>query len=120
MNLKQIREAVENHLQINLASRKRDREHSDGRALFYKLSREFTHSSLYTIGREVDRDHSSVIHGINNIFMHVDQDLYEQLRIELQTPTKYFTNIIRARRDNIIVTNKNYNYENQLTTTPST
>ena len=40
--------------------------------------------------------------------MHVDQDLYDQLKIDLQTPRKYFTNITRARRDNIIVTNKKY------------
>ena len=112
MNLNQIREAVEERLQIKLNSRKRDREHSDGRALYYQLSREFTHNTLKTIGKEVDRDHSSVVHGINNIFMHVDQDLYDQLKVDLQAPRKYFTNITRARRDNIIVTNKNYNYEN--------
>tara|TARA_R110000796_G_scaffold201732_1_gene317933 strand:- start:364 stop:690 length:327 start_codon:yes stop_codon:yes gene_type:complete len=108
MNLNQIKEAVEEHLQIKLSSRTRDREHSDARALYYKLSREFTHHTLHTIGKEVDRDHSSVLHGLNNIFMHVDQDLYDQLKIDLQTPRKYFTNITRARRDNIIVTNKKY------------
>ena len=112
MNLNQIREAVEERLQIKLNSRKRDREHSDGRALYYKLSREFTHHTLYTIGREVDRDHSSVVHGIKNIFMHVDQELYEEIKMDLQVPRKYFTNVKRFRRDNIIVTNKNTNYEN--------
>mgnify|MGYP003626603609 CR=1 FL=1 len=90
MNLNQIKEAVEEHLQIKLSSRTRDREHSDARALYYKLSREFTHHTLHTIGKEVDRDHSSVLHGLNNIFMHVDQDLYDQLKIDLQTPRKYF------------------------------
>jgi len=108
MNLKQIKDIVEEYLQIKLESRKRDREHSDGRALYYKLCREFTHHSLYTIGRQVDRDHSSVLHGINNIFMHVDKDLYEQIKLDIQTPRKYFTNIKRPLRDNIIVTNKKY------------
>ena len=39
--------------------------------------------------------------------MHVDKDLYEQIRIDIQTPRKYFTNIKRPLRDNINVTNKN-------------
>jgi hypothetical protein len=40
--------------------------------------------------------------------MHVDQELYEEIKMDLQVPRKYFTNVKRLRRDNIIVTNKKY------------
>jgi chromosomal replication initiation ATPase DnaA len=106
MNLTQIKEAVEKRLQISLESKIRDREHADGRALYYKLSREYTHHTFNAIGKEVKRAHSSVIHGINNIFIHVDQDLYQQIKLDFKSPSKYITNIKRSYDDNIIVTNK--------------
>tara|TARA_R100000935_G_scaffold9489_1_gene19299 strand:- start:933 stop:1211 length:279 start_codon:yes stop_codon:yes gene_type:complete len=83
MSIIEIKEAVENQLQIDLNSRLRDRRHADARALYYRLSKDLTTSTLYVIGKEVDRDHSSVLHGLNNIFRHVDQNLYKKMKSDL-------------------------------------
>ena len=107
MTLQEISDAVEYRLQIDLKSKLRDREHADGRALYYKISKEFTHHTFYSIGRHVDRDHSTVIHGINNVFMHVDMEIYELIKSDLargEIPRKFFTSVIRQRNDNINVT----------------
>lgn len=94
MNLRYIKKLVEIHSGLDLSSKKRDREHSDARALYYQLSREFTKHTFSAIGATVNRDHSTVVHGVTHIFMHVDRAMYLKLKMNI-------ADVIRNTEDNI-------------------
>lgn len=94
MNLRYIKKLVEIHSGVDLSSKKRDREHSDARALYYQLSREFTEHTFSAIGATVNRDHSTVVHGVKHIFMHVDRVTYLKLKMNI-------ADVIRTTEDNI-------------------
>ena len=93
--LRYIKDLVNESLSIDISDNNKQRKYSDGRALYYVLCREFTHSTLNDIGKEVGRDHSTVVHGMQNIFHLVDKMLYTQLRnqiveyFNLETQTTY-------------------------------
>ena len=66
----------------------RKRKESDARALFYKLCREYTNDTYETIGEELNRDHTTVIHACKKIKELVQSDLkvsedYNNLRRQL-------------------------------------
>ncbi len=64
ITLQGIRTMLTRRIQLNLAKNIRRREYVYGRALYFKLAKEFTSSSYKEIGSLVDRDHASVIHGL--------------------------------------------------------
>ena len=65
--LKKIREITEQLLDIpNLAEPNRTRNNIHARAIYYEVAKNFTNSSLKKIGAEINRDHATVIHGLNN------------------------------------------------------
>lgn len=51
---------------IDITKRKRTNEYVFARTVYYKLARELTNLSLEEIGRQVNKDHCSVIHNLRN------------------------------------------------------
>ena len=62
--LQEIKHLVEKELQLNLDNKTRKREYVFARAVYYRLCKEFTKCSLTAIGKEVNKDHATVIHGL--------------------------------------------------------
>ncbi len=99
MNKEMIKEIVDNYFELNLKRNTRKRNYVEARAIFYKLCREFTKLSLEQIGKQVDRDHASVLHGIKSLNNWVEQDnrIKNNLRI-LRGKVRNFEN----EKDNVI------------------
>ena len=64
MNSTVIRNAVESmfNTQIHIPSREREMVYM--RSIYYKLCKDFTFESLTKIGKAVNKDHATVIHGL--------------------------------------------------------
>lgn len=64
-----IKKYVENEFNIKDISKKtRKKEYISARAIYYKLSKEETSASLSKIGSFIDKNHATVLHGLNSIF----------------------------------------------------
>ncbi len=83
INIKQIRAIVEDNVGFDLAIKGRKRYHSDARALFYKLSREYTNDTFETIGNELNKNYATVVHGVHKIFPLTDQVLYTSIKQQI-------------------------------------
>ena len=72
-----ILKMVEDELNLfNLKTKKRTRELSQARFIYFKLARKFcSYSSLDAIGRAVKRDHATVLHACRKIKELCDTDL---------------------------------------------
>jgi len=88
INARQIRKIVEDNVNFDLSVNGRKRKESDARALFYKLCREYTNDTYETIGEELNRDHTTVIHGVKNIFPVTDQVLYTSIKQQINSSGK--------------------------------
>ena len=66
MEIKVIKDLVEKTTNIDINTKRRQREIVEARALYYKLCREHTFQSLSEIGKSVERDHATVLWGIQN------------------------------------------------------
>jgi len=65
MKLDEIRKLVSLEVGVDITLKTRKREVVYARAIYFKLCREFTMQPLSAIGKEVGRDHATVLHGIN-------------------------------------------------------
>ncbi len=83
INIRQIRAIVEDNVGFDLAIKGRKRYHSDARALFYKLSREYTNDTFETIGNELNKNYATVVHGVHKIFPLTDQVLYTSIKQQI-------------------------------------
>ena len=99
MNKQMIKEIVDNYFELNLKRNTRKRQYVEARAIFYKLCREFTKLSLEEIGKQVDRDHASVLHGIRSLnnWIEYDNRIKNNLRI-LRNKVRHFED----EKDNVI------------------
>jgi hypothetical protein len=99
MNKQMIKEIVDNYFELNLKRNTRKRQYVEARAIFYKLCREFTKLSLEEIGKQVDRDHASVLHGIRSLnnWIEYDNRIKNNLRI-LRNKVRNFED----EKDNVI------------------
>jgi len=99
MNKQMIKEIVDNYFELNLKRNTRKRQYVEARAIFYKLCREFTKLSLEEIGKQVDRDHASVLHGIRSLnnWVEYDNRIKNNLRI-LRNKVRNFED----EKDNVI------------------
>jgi hypothetical protein len=79
INVKFIRSIVEQVTELDLSNGNRKRDYSDARAIYYKICRDMTKSTIEYIGKEVGRDHATVLHGIKNVFPVVDKQLYVEV-----------------------------------------
>lgn len=58
----QIKSIVENYFEINLKKKSRKRYLIDARKIYCKLCRDYTSESLAGIGRQIGKDHATVLH----------------------------------------------------------
>jgi hypothetical protein len=64
IELTTIKKYVEQNLNCQLNVKKRTRESAYARSLYYRLARDYTISPLSEIGKLVNRDHATVLHGL--------------------------------------------------------
>lgn len=64
MTIKQIKSLIERNFKVKIDTRARQRDIVYARALYFKLCRDMTLESMSKIGKLVNRDHSSVVHGV--------------------------------------------------------
>jgi hypothetical protein len=88
ISISQIKVQVSKELGLSLNRNTRRREYVYARAIYFKLCREFSHATLTSIGKSVNRDHASVLHGLfvfDVIALHKDTILssYTKIRNEL-------------------------------------
>ena len=83
MNKETIKEIVENYFEISISRNTRKRQYVEARAIYFKLCRIFTQLSLEQIGKSVNRDHASVLHGVKSIntWVQVDKRMNNNMRI---------------------------------------
>jgi hypothetical protein len=94
-SLKDIRKAVEiasNIKDISVKTRKRN--YIDARMIYYQISKEFTDYGTTIIGMEVDKDHATVMNGLNQFkkikYIPDIKDLYDKCKYFL---SKDFNNL---------------------------
>lgn len=63
MNSELIRDLVESEFRIDISEKNRKREFVYPRNIYFKLSRDFTDEGYESIGNNINRDHSTVMHG---------------------------------------------------------
>jgi hypothetical protein len=68
VDLKYIRDFVEDNLGIVLTKNTREREYVEARSLYFKLCRDFTSKSCSEIGRSLKKHHATVIHSVKNVY----------------------------------------------------
>ena len=74
-----IKSYVETSASIdNIGLKKRTRHYSDSRFVYFAMAKKYTKFPLQTIGKYVNRDHTTVLHGIRQISNIIQQD--ESLR----------------------------------------
>ena len=66
--LEQIIKYINENLNIDIKVRTRKTDYIYARSLYFKLAREHTVISFNKIGRKVNLNHATVMHGINNVF----------------------------------------------------
>ena len=71
-----IKDTINEILGIDIGKKTRLRSYSDARSIYYVLCRKYTTYSLDEIGKQVNRHHASVLHGINNVFPVINKVLY--------------------------------------------
>jgi len=92
-----IIKATTNHLGISedvFKSKFRGRDVVDARAIYYYLSKAFTNKSYYYIGKKVNRDHASAIHGFNQLVNLVDVG-DKELKTKLNDIKKLYNSYIK-------------------------
>jgi len=69
-----IKELVTNYFNLDITRKTRKRPYVEARAYYYRLMREYTPLSLEQIGKEVHRDHASVLHGMKSLYNWMQHD----------------------------------------------
>lgn len=88
LTAKFILETVSNHFNVKveeIKSKKRNQPITNARQVYMYLTREILNESLLNIGKSIDRDHSTVIHGI------------EKIEEKLKTDKKFEANILSLK-----------------------
>jgi hypothetical protein len=83
LNIVDILDVVEIVTQLDLKTKTRDRRLAYSRNVYFKLARVLTSYSLNDIGKLVNRDHCTVIHGIKQFDNGILEDEYYSLYSKL-------------------------------------
>jgi hypothetical protein len=88
LDVQEIKIKVQQLAKLKLTRNTRLRRYVYARAIYFKLCKEFTHSTLVEIGNSVGRDHASVLHGLkvfNVLIMYSESvlQLYTKIKKEL-------------------------------------
>ena len=102
MNLTIIKNAVQSRFNIFLDVKSRRREHVYARAIYYKLAKDFTIEPLHAIGKEVNRNHATVVNGLK-IFVNIIDNFWEKeyfnIYLDLKKHIKNKITLETKRRD---------------------
>ena len=87
MKLEYIKETIEWRSGIKFDSPSRERNRSYLRSLYYTLAKEYTNQTITAIAKTVNRDHSTVVHGLKLFeqaytYEPLIRDLYEDFLTE--------------------------------------
>ena len=85
MNSIVIKKAVQSAFNTQIHIPSREREIVYMRAIYYKLCKEFTFESLYSIGKQVNRHHATVLFGLKTF------DNIINSNVEIEYYKKYLT-----------------------------
>lgn len=102
MTCKEIKEMVNmmSNQDITINTRKRHIVYL--RWIYFKVAKVVTNNSLDVIGQEVNRDHSSVIHGLNNVEMILKEQYYNDLYLKILDKINGNTNLFDSDKNRII------------------
>lgn len=127
MITKEIRNRVEEYLNVDLDKRGVNGNHSRyrgdviARSIYYGLCRELTPYSLEQIGRTLGQDHATVLHSVKNNFDNLElwkENNYikvcEDIRNEILPIRKKLKEEAREARDYIALLEENIELKNQL------
>ena len=95
MTSKLVKGLVEDYYQLRITSKTRKRKYVEARAIYYKLLRKNTRSSLHYIANTLGMNHATVIHGLNQ--------LEDWLEYDKQLKTDY--TILNRRLENAMELN---------------
>lgn len=79
VTLQAIKEEIENYFNVELESRTRSRDLTYPRSIYYSICRKHTAHSLHQIGASINRDHATVINGLNNTINEISYEPYYNL-----------------------------------------
>jgi len=90
MEIETIERLVTSSTKIDINTKRRQREIVEARALYYKLCKEYTFSTLSQIGKSVGKDHATVLWGLQNFDNWSSQNVglksnYIRLKTKIQT-----------------------------------
>jgi hypothetical protein len=90
MERETIEKLVTSSTKIDINTKRRQREIVEARALYYKLCKEYTFSTLSQIGKSVGKDHTTVLWGLQNFDNWSSQNVglrsnYIRLKTKIQT-----------------------------------
>lgn len=74
MTSKLVKGLVEDYYQLKITSKTRKRKYVEARAIYYKLLRKNTRSSLHYIANTLGMNHATVIHGLNQLEDWIEYD----------------------------------------------
>ena len=128
INSSTIKKAVESVFDTKLSIKTRKRNIIYMRAIYYKLCRNLTYESLYSIGERVNKDHATVINGLKtfdnlinktwekeyyNIYQNLNKNFENRIKLnkKYQQPEGFYKNKYRIK----LLQNKNlYGFTNEL------
>jgi len=76
IQLKEIAEVVNHYFGLDIRKNSRKRENVMAKSIYYYIARKYTKRSLMAIGREVNRNHGTVLHGLK---------VYEEEKSQLES-----------------------------------
>lgn len=80
MNKKIIKRIVEEFYSLDITTKTRERNYVEARAMYYKIVRDNTKLSLEAIGKSVNRNHATVLHGIKTLSNWIDTEIIIKAR----------------------------------------
>ena len=76
--LEEIYDYVNKVYDLKMEKRTRQRNYAEARTVFYFLARKLTKSNYQKIGGFVGRDHTTVIHALNNTIHYIEEDVINE------------------------------------------
>lgn len=85
-----IKTELERKLKVKLTSKKRHRNLVYLRFVAFKLCRQLTKEGLITIGLEFEKDHATIIHGLNQFDIHKNESYFKEYKDIYNKYLSYF------------------------------
>jgi hypothetical protein len=79
VTLKGIKEEIENYFNVELDSKRRSRDLTYPRSIYYSICRKHTTHSLHQIGESIGKNHATVINSLNSTINELNYEPYYNL-----------------------------------------